>query len=92
MTFGGDVTRVVPNGSKQVIFSNTTDFEAYGGIGRQWRTRRLSCEGFRTIRIEVDGLVGRAWNFADDRWIESKFSLPLEKQPAVRSPCRRIGV
>jgi hypothetical protein len=46
MTFGGDVTRVVPNGSKQVIISNTTDFEAYGGIGRQWRTRRLSCEVF----------------------------------------------
>ena len=43
-------------------------FEALGAAGIQWRTRRISWDGFRDVAISGHTLSGEAWNPMGDTW------------------------
>lgn len=69
MMFGGDITGVVVAGPEQLVLSTFTDFRAFGSGGPQWRTRRISCDGFRSLRVEGGELRGEACTYAGDMWV-----------------------
>ena len=73
--FGGLITGVVYSGRDRIVFSTFTEFEAHGPAGREWRTRQLSGDGFRFLRIEGATLRGEAWSPSPDTWRE--FSVEL---------------
>lgn len=50
-----------------VIVGTTTDFSAYQGAERVWRSRRISWDGFRSLAVVGGALTGEAWCF-DDSW------------------------
>jgi len=43
-------------------------FERIGARGRIWRTRRLSWDGFRDVRIEAEAITGLGWHAPTDTW------------------------
>jgi hypothetical protein len=73
--FGVDITGVIQNGAEQLVFSTFTNLEAFGRDGAQWRTRRLSWDGLRSLRVEGEDLVGEGWTFAGDQWISFRVDL-----------------
>lgn len=75
MMVGANITRVIVNTPEQVVLSTFTDFRALSAGGQQWRTRRLSWDGFQSLRIESGDLVGKAWTPVGDRWIEFRVQL-----------------
>jgi hypothetical protein len=83
--FGGTVAGLIDTRSGQVVFSTSTEFEAYGPAGLNWRTRRLSWDGFRSVRVEGDNLKGEGWTFDGNMWIE--FSVQLATGEATGGAC-----
>lgn len=57
-----------------VLVGTSTDFSAYRGGIRVWRTRRISWDGFRNLSIKTDNVLGEAWCF-DDSWHKFKIEL-----------------
>ena len=51
-----------------LIDNQGLDFEAIGANGREWRTHRISWDGFQHITIEGTEMRGEAWNAIDLRW------------------------
>jgi hypothetical protein len=80
-TFGVDVTGMIQSGAEQLVFSRFTDLEAFGRDGARWRTRRLSWDGLRSVRVEDGDLVGEGWTFAGDQWIA--FRVDLDSGTAI---------
>lgn len=65
-TFGGQIEEVwkIPPGT--LVFSNGLWFEALGPDGLSWRTRQVSWDGFRNVRVDGGVIRGEAWNPMDD--------------------------
>ena len=88
-TFGVDITGVIRNGAEQLIASTFTDLEAIGREGPQWRTRRLSWDGLRSLRVEDGELVGEGWTPAGDQWIA--FRVDLASGIAIGGAYTEVG-
>jgi len=75
--FGGaiDVALVVPPGNLLVIGCNGIWLEAWDNSGLRWRSRRISWDGMRDIRIENDKVKGKAWSPIDH--VEYPFEVNL---------------
>lgn len=72
--FGGVFETVISVPAKNIlIFGTSTDFEAVGASGRVWRSRRISWDGIRSLKLESDTLTGEAWSL--DIWLP--FSLDI---------------
>jgi hypothetical protein len=65
----------------QLIIGNGLWFEALAASGMSWRSRRLSWDGVRNVRIDDSRLRGEAWNPVDDCWNE--FTLDLQTGDVV---------
>jgi hypothetical protein len=73
--FGGMFETVIPVPDKNVlIFGSSVDFEAVGASGRIWRSRRISWDGIRSLRLSGETLMGEAWDL-NDKWVP--FSLDI---------------
>lgn len=74
-SFGGMITDVIEvthlNG---IVFGNGLWFEFLGPNGVAWKSRRLSWDGMRDLRIENGKIVGKSWT-PDDAWYDFKLSL-----------------
>jgi hypothetical protein len=66
--FGGaiDVALVVPPRNLLVIGCNGIWLEAWENSGLRWRSRRISWDGIRDIRIENGKVKGEAWSPIDN--------------------------
>jgi hypothetical protein len=58
----------IPSRQVLLIDNQGLDFEAIGANGREWRTHRISWDGFQHITIEGTEMRGEAWNAIDQRW------------------------
>jgi hypothetical protein len=58
----------IPDRQVLLIDDQGTAFEAIGAKGREWRTRRISWDGFQNIRITGAEIGGEAWNAIDQGW------------------------
>jgi hypothetical protein len=58
-----------------LVFCTFTGLEAFGRDGALWRTRQLSWDGLRSLRVEDGDLVGEGGTFAGDRWIGFRVDL-----------------
>jgi hypothetical protein len=69
-TFGGYITAIleVPGENVVVFADSDVAFEAISVAGELWRTKRISYDGFRNLRIAGDQILGEAWSPVDDRW------------------------
>lgn len=76
-TFGGYITDIVDvPGEPIVIFADSgVAFEALSENGLLWRTKRISYDGFRNLRIAAAKLPGEAWSPVDDRWFAFEVNL-----------------
>jgi len=74
--FGGDITNVVFNGPEQVVLSTFTDFLAFDANGEQWRTRRLSWDGFDHSEWRAASCKERPGRLLATGGSSSGFSLP----------------
>lgn len=71
LTFGPDVVEaLVDTENGQIICVRYTCIEAYGATGLSWRTRQLSWDGFRSVRIDQGKLLGQAWTFERPEWVD----------------------
>jgi hypothetical protein len=68
--FGGDITGEIRNGTEQIIFSTFTDVRIFGPARQERRSRRLSWDGLRLLRVEGGLLHGEGWTLDGDRWVE----------------------
>jgi len=50
-----------------IVLSDGLRLENYSSTGPIWKTRRLSWDGLRNIKIHGTAIVGEAWNF-DNTW------------------------
>lgn len=74
--FGGAFETIISVPKKNIIiFGTSTDFEALGVSGRIWRSRRVSWDGIRSLKLEGDTLTGEAWGLGDS-WLP--FSLDVK--------------
>jgi hypothetical protein len=65
-TFGGwfvDALEIPARG--MIVLQSPIDFSAMNRTGRGWTTRRLSVDGFRSIRVSGEKLIGEAWDLGD---------------------------
>lgn len=74
-TFGAGLRAALRFGDA-VVLSDGLSLEALRGGGVQWRTPRISWDGFRNLRIEGTQALGDAWNAPDDAW--TPFAVDLE--------------
>jgi hypothetical protein len=66
-TFGSQIEDVLDDRERgQLIFGNGLWFEAVGSEGLRWRTRRLSWDGMRSVRLNGAQIVGEAYSPIDD--------------------------
>jgi hypothetical protein len=51
-----------------LILQTPTDLDAIGAEGVRWRTRQISWDGMRNVRLDSNGRVirGEAWSLNDD--------------------------
>jgi hypothetical protein len=64
---GGTIQSVYASlGIDGLVFCDGTDFELHRDT-LVWRTRRVSWDGFRNVKMGVKQLTGEAWMF-DDTW------------------------
>ncbi|MDB4970150.1 MAG: hypothetical protein JWN44_5839, partial [Myxococcales bacterium] len=81
-SFGAQIEIVILDQDRhQLIIGNGLWFEALGASGMIWRSRRLSWDGVRNVRIGDSHLRGEAWNPVDDCWNE--FTLDLQSGNVV---------
>jgi hypothetical protein len=66
--FGGSIewAQVLDDG-ETVLTGNGIAFSLFKGAKTVWRTRRLSWDGVRVIRLTSDRLIGEGWCF-DETW------------------------
>ena len=58
------------------LFNNQDiEFLCVGREGVIWRTRRISWDGFRHVRLNDEVLEGEAWSPSDDRWLPFRVAL-----------------
>jgi hypothetical protein len=69
-TFGGQIQVVLDDVERgQLVFGDGLWFEAVGCEGSRWRTRRLSWDGMRSVRVEGPRILGEAYSPVDqDAW------------------------
>ena len=69
-TFGGEIEGVIqyePRGA--LVFNHEgLHFESLGPDGVQWKSRRISWDGFDDIVIRGSVLSGQAWDALHDTW------------------------
>ena len=63
------VFSVWPDGGALVYSVQDIAFVCVGPTGVEWRTRRISWDGFRELHIEGDRLAGEAWSPIENRWM-----------------------
>ncbi|MDI1241523.1 MAG: hypothetical protein PSX80_06340 [bacterium] len=74
-SFGGDFVSLVQIPEKSMLlFGSSIDFEAIGPTGRLWRSRRISWDGIKDIKLNAETLTGEEWSY-EDIWIP--FSLDI---------------
>jgi hypothetical protein len=62
-----------------VVFSNGIDFEAVGAAGEMlWRSRRVSWDGLRNLKMAGTTITGEAWRPADE-WVPFLLDLSTGK-------------
>lgn len=81
-TFGGGINECYPHpdGTTLVLDERGTSFSALGVDGWRWHSRRISWDGFRSVRVEEMRLKGEAW-FPEDTW--HPFELDLDSGEVV---------
>jgi hypothetical protein len=67
-TFGGAIQEVFQVQEHLLMFSNGLWIEAHGPSGLVWRTRRVSWDGMRDLRLDGDALCGEAYDPMNDEW------------------------
>ena len=74
-SFGGMLETVfeIPQ-QELLVFGDRTEFQAFGRSGRAWQSGRISWDGFCSLAVDGDQLVGEAWSY-EDTWLP--FSLDL---------------
>ncbi|WP_146588924.1 hypothetical protein [Posidoniimonas polymericola] len=81
-TFGGGICHVLPVPDLELlVFDNGIWLEGMGASGLAWKTRRLSWDGFRELRVAGSSLFGEAYTPMGDSWHE--FEVDLETGEAV---------
>ena len=74
--FGGQIEEVFPlEELKSVIFRSITDFRAVTVNNTNWRSPRISWDGFRNIKKHGTELSGEAWSPVQDAWVPFKLNL-----------------
>jgi hypothetical protein len=58
-----------------VLFGNGLWFELLGAVGLHWRSRRISWDGMREVRLEGLRLFGEAWSPFEDCWLPFELDL-----------------
>jgi hypothetical protein len=53
-----------------LIFADYTALVAYGTSGLRWKSRRVSWDGIRILRVDEQGVVGRAWDATKDQEVD----------------------
>ena len=66
----------------QVLLDNTCWFEIVGASGLQWKTPRLSWDGFRSISIQGAKVFGEAYSPVDKNKEWFPFAIDLVKRSA----------
>lgn len=77
--FGGDFISAweLPE-SYLVVLGSYTDFASIGSLGRAWRSKRISWDGFRNLSMNGMTMAGEAWSF-EDIWIGFTLDLATGK-------------
>jgi hypothetical protein len=76
-TFGGAINTILPApGVSLLILGNGVWLEAWKGTEMQWRTRRISWDGIKDLKIEGESITRLAWSPFGDRWVG--FSIDLK--------------
>jgi len=65
-TYDSDI-EFVERGASTTVIGDNLGFASYLDGGLLWRTRRISWDGFRNLRVEGGLIFGEAWCF-DDTW------------------------
>jgi hypothetical protein len=63
-----------------LVFQSPVDFSAMNRAGHVWETRRLSLDGFQSVRVSGEKLLGEGRE-VDDTW--TPFEIDLEKGKAI---------
>ena len=66
--FGGSIEELLEHDGRLVL-SNGIWLEAFGAEGFIWRSRRISWDGFRNLRVEEGEVLGEAWNPFEDECV-----------------------
>ena len=83
-TFGGMTSDLHPVPERGLlIFQTPMNFFAVNREGRAWKSRQLSMDGFRSVRIEGNRLVGGACDVGD-AWVS--FTIDLDSGVATGGP------
>ncbi|NNC03913.1 hypothetical protein HJC10_13795 [Corallococcus exiguus] len=45
-----------------VVFAGLTEMVAYGAEGLRWRTKRLSWDGLKIVRVTEHAIIGEYWD------------------------------
>ncbi len=61
---------------KLLVFECVVDFECYGKGGKLWRSRRISWDGMRNLRVDGTKLYGEAWSPLEGIWKEFELDIP----------------
>jgi hypothetical protein len=74
-TFGGMLETVfeIPE-QELLVFGDRTEFQAFGRSGRIWQSHRISWDGFYSLAVDGDELVGEAWSY-EDIWLPFRLNL-----------------
>lgn len=66
-----------------VLQIQETEFIAFDTSGVKWRSRRISWDGFRDLKVEGEALSGLAWDACDSTNEWKPFSLSLRTGEVV---------
>lgn len=66
----GDVSQVYSDAEAAVLYleKQGLSIEALGRHGVEWRTRRISWDGMRNVRIDGEKITGEAWDPTSSSW------------------------
>ena len=86
-TFGGGINEVWPmTVMGALVFDDSgVAFSALGARGWQWRTKRISWDGFDALVLTGKQLGGQAWDAIAQRWLPFRLILQQARLKAART-------
>jgi hypothetical protein len=60
---------------KRVILGTLVSFMGIGPDGPQWKSKRISWDGFQSLAIEGHYLKGESWTPIDQKWVPFRLNL-----------------